>query len=641
MANDHHQSAFDEDQFDRYDTVDSPITDTVDPNRTGLVGDIGRLIDEIRINLAASKLDDNVAVGEDRALNGTGNWAAVPHEQLYSSVHTNNNPSEAYSLAKEWTDLGNMMAENSRVMDATIRSTESGWQGPAAEVARQATLKLATWGGDAAQTSQYMGTRIADQGLAAERAKATMPEPKNFDYEKMLRDGFASGGLAGFAQAVVDVQAASAASRSAHQQAVQVMSDMEAQSRDVDETTPRFVRPPEVTDGGTEGTSMSALQRPSAPLAAQIPGTPTLPNAPSLPNAAGVDPGGAVAAAPGGVGAAGLPGGTGGAGGTGAAFAGGTVLPGGSMPGGPVVPGGAGVPGGVGMPGGFSIPDGSVPGAGDVGSSFSTGGVPGGTSSQQRGGGSYTPPNMTVPDIDFGTGTAGYTPPNLGGHTGGTNFGGTGFKPDTPDFSNFLPPGVTTGRGGSTGRDTGSPGYVPPRLPTGINPATGLPYTPDEIRRGVPSFGGGNTGGNIPSGRVPGVAGLPGGGFPGGGGGGFSGGGAGGFGGGGAGAAGAGGGFGRGGGLAGPGSYAGAYAAEQAATARGAAGFGPGGQTGANGAPGAGAPGAGGRGSGGGEDKEHRNKYATNEKIIDEPGRMVPTVIGEKSAKQLKEEQPG
>jgi hypothetical protein len=45
--------------------------------------------------------------------------------------------------------------------------------------------------------------------------------------------------------------------------------------------------------------------------------------------------------------------------------------------------------------------------------------------------------------------------------------------------------------------------------------------------------------------------------------------------------------------------------------------------------------------SGGDEDKEHTNKYAANEKVVEEPGRMVPNVIGGKSAKQLRDEQDG
>jgi hypothetical protein len=573
MATDHHQDSFDQDKYDRYDTFDDPVLGDADPNRNGFFGDFSRLIDQIRVNNAASKLDDNVAVGEDRALTVTGNWAAVPHEELYASVHTNNNPAEAYALAREWTQLGNAMAENSRVMDETIRSTESGWTGPAAEVARQATLKLATWGGDAAQTSQYMGTRIADQGLAAETAKASMPEPVNFDYEQMLRQGFATGGLAGLSQAVVDVQAASAKARTAHAQAAQVMANMEAQSRSVDETTPRFVRPPEVTDSAATpvdgllrsqsmpaGTRTDATALASGQLAGRLrtdsAGVPA--NVPEMPDS------------------------------TAAAFAGaGAGAP--NVPGGmPSMPASASVPG---------VPDFSGMAAGI------TGGAPrGGTPS-------YTPPNLQAPDMpDIGTSTAGYTPSIPGGHVGGTTFGSPSYSGGTPDISGLLPPNVV---GGRAGRDSLPPTYTAPKLPGGgINPVTGLPYTPDEIRRGLPTSMRG---------------GMPGGG----GGAGFGGGGAGG---------GAYGAAGAGRGLPIGGSVGAVAAAEQAA-ARNAAGIV--GQNGAPGSPGMGGAPHGGAKGGGDNDKEHRNKYATNEKIVEEPGRMVPSVIGEKSAKQLKEEQAG
>jgi hypothetical protein len=601
MANDHHQSAFDDEQFDRYDTFDDPVVGDADALRNMGFGDLGRLIDKIRIDNAASKLDDNVAVGEDRALNGTGNWAAVPHEELYASVHENNNPAEAYSLAREWTQLGNMMAENSRVMDETIRSTESGWTGPAAEVARQATLKLATWGGDAAQTSQYMGTRIADQGLAAERAKTAMPEPKNFDYEKMLRDGFTTGGLAGLSQAVVDVQAASAQARSSHDQAAQVMAQMEAESKNVDQTTPRFVRPPEVTQGSTVDPRVDGLMRGQELMPAQrMNGLRRTQSDQVTPS--GFESGALAASS----GAPGVPGG----------------VPAGGIPGvpGSTTPSFAGAPGGVpgGVPGGGSFggqgtPDfaSMVPGA--------TGG-PGGQSALR--GQSYTPPNMTVPDIPNGsTFTSGYNP-NIPSSAGGGHLGGTSFRSPTGSFdpSTMLPPGITTGRGsGDTTRGNYPPGYSPSKIPGGINPITGMPYTPEEIRSGrgmpglrggMPGMPGGGGGGGMPSGFGGGAGGVGGG---------------------------AGGGFGRGG-IPGMGGSMGAVAAAEQAAARSASGM-LSGQNGAPGQPGGGAPGMGAGKGNGDDDKEHKNKYASNEKIFDEPGRMVPSVIGEKPAKQLKEEQ--
>ncbi|CAM4186606.1 hypothetical protein KIPE111705_44175 [Kibdelosporangium persicum] len=651
MADDRHHSGFDQDEFERYDTFDAPVSDQPAPVRNGLFGDLYRLFDQIKIDNAAKKLDDNVALGEDRVITDSGNWAAVPHRQLYESVHANNNPAEAYALAREWTDLGNTMAENSRAMDEVIRGTESGWQGAAAQMARESTLKLATWGGDAAQTSQYMGTRIADQGLAAERAKAAMPEPVEFDYRAMLEQGFTSGGLVGFMRAVQDVQVASEQSRAAHEQAVRVMTEMENESRSVDETTPRFVQPPDAT--ATDASPMHGLMmRPRGELIAENPVTPhetmstvadrSIMNMPrgqaGVPDlsVAGVDAG----AGAGGFGGAGGPGSTG-SGYPGGAYTGGGAYPGGAYPGG-AYPGGGGVPGG-GLPGGEGGPGGSgFPG------SYGGGGyqVPAASagSSPYTGPQSYTPPNIPIPDIpSTGTTTSGYTPPNIpvtgGNYPGDTTYRGPGYT--TPPNVNYTPPNVgytppngrytpgnnpypsanpnSSGNGYTPGNMP--PGYVPPKMPPTV-------FTPGAGDAAAPRLN--YSGGGIPTGGLPGggTGGLPGGGGTGGASGG----------------AGGGGftprGMGAGGaGFGGPGGAAGigAYAADEAAMRGNPNGAARPGMPGAAGAPGMGG-GMGAGGQRGEEDKEHRSKYATGEKIVEEPGRMVPLVIGEKSAKQRKEE---
>ncbi|MCT2585518.1 hypothetical protein [Actinophytocola gossypii] len=605
MAEDGRNSALDEDEFDRYDTFEDTIGDEVDPNRTGLGGAIGRLIDQIKIDLAAEKLDENVSIGQDRALTQTGNWAAVPHRQLYESVHTNNDPAAAYALAREWTDLGNMMAENSREMDAAIRETESGWQGTAAQAARTATLKLATWGGDAAQTSQYMGTRIAEQGLTAERAKAAMPEPVEFDYNAMLRDGFTRGGLPGFMMALNDVHVASERANSAHAHAAQVMATMETESRTVDESTPRFVRPPDPTNEATPLTMMR-LSEPVAPNAARSLAEP-------LANVAGehVTAGDAPLAAfnaPGGVNA--VPGGPGGPG----------SVPGGpgSVPGG--FPGGGYAPGGV--PGGPGQLPNQIPGGGYQPAAMPpVPELPGDQSAFRPQ--SYVPPNVQVPNMPHITGdtnVSGYTPPQIGNQPGGTPYtppnvnipGNPGqYQPGNP----YLPGGLPR-TGGDSQRNV--PNYVPPKVTPPTMPVIGGPGSP----------GGG------PGGRGPG--GFPG--IPGGGPGGVPGGGPGGAGGFGPRGTVPGGGFGEPTGAR-PGTAIGAVPAENAARG-GHLGAGRPGMPGTPGASGmgAGGMGAGAGGRGGDDDKEHRNKYATGEKIVEEPGRMVPQVIGEKSARQLREE---
>ncbi|MBP2322984.1 hypothetical protein JOF56_003369 [Kibdelosporangium banguiense] len=594
MAGDRHHSGFDQDEFERYDTFDAPVSETTDTGRDGLFGDLGRLIDQIRIDNAAKKLDENVSMGEDRVLNQSGNWASVPHQQLYESVHAGNDPAEAYALAREWTDLGNMMADNSRAMDEIIRGTESGWQGVAAQAARESTLKLATWGGDAAQTSQYMGTRIAEQGLTAERAKASMPEPVDFDWEQMLRQGFATGGLAGLTQAVQDVQAVSEKARSAHEQAVQVMVSMEGQSRSVDQTTPRFVVPPDATT--TDGDAVNGLMMRGV-SDATAGSAPTTASA-LLPLSSAGSP-------------AGVPGGQESF--QGSNFQGGNVQ-GGSSP-------------GSGFQGGSSSGGSGFQG----GSGFSGGAAPNfaGGAGFQPAAASFGPPANVPPNgPQTATTTSGFVPPGGTGFQGDTTYRPPNYQPP-PNFQQpnypgggYFPPGGGPYRpggqnkpGGTNNQGGGGPyapgdprsGYMPPR----IDPLTGEPYKPNMMPRPMPFAGG------------PGVPGVPGGG--GGTGGGFAPrGGAPGF-------------IEQQGGMRNPGFGAGAgvMAAEEAAMRGGNPGNpAAAGRPGAAGAPGMGMGGMGGGGQRGEEDKEHRSKYVTGEKVVDEPGRMAPPVIGDKTARK-------
>jgi hypothetical protein len=609
MAVDHHHSGFDPDEFERYDTFDAPVSDQTDPGRDGLFGDLGRLIDQIRVNNAANKLDENVSLGEDRVLNVSGNWASVPHKQLYESVHVNNDPAEAYALAREWTDLGNMMADNSRAMDEVIRGTESGWQGVAAQAARESTLKLATWGGDAAQTSQYMGTRIAEQGLTAERAKAAMPEPVEFDWEQMLRQGFATGGLAGLTRAVQDVNAVSEQARSAHEQAVQVMTNMETQSRSVDQTTPRFVIPPDATSGDSTAVNGLMSRRLDDSAAGGAPST-----------ASALVP---FSTASGSVGAPGGPEGFQSSGFTGGSA--GSGFQGGS--GGPQPSFDGAQPGVSGAQPNFG---GAQPGVGGQPSFGGAGYQPAAASGGQNTfTSSYMPPNIPVPDVpQTGTSTSGYVPPAGPGYQGDTNYRPPGYQP--PNFQQpntgypgqgYVPGGGPYNPGGgrnNTGNQSNNPGgpynpadprsgpgYMPPR----IDPLTGEPYRPGQGPRPMPFTGGGGGSGGSGGGS--------------GGGGGFGGprGGA---------------GFVEQGGMRQPGfaAGAGAMAAEEAAAMRGNQGA----AAGRAGAPGMGMGGMGGGGRGGEEDKEHRSKYVTGEKIVDEPGRMVPLVIGDKQSRKQADE---
>lgn len=183
----------------------------------------------------------------DRALVETQNWASRSHRELYDAVHIANDPGRVGQLADEWTKLGREMTEAADRMSEKLRSTESGWQGEAADAARAAIQKLADWSRDAGDSAGALAGRVSEQGRIMESAKAEMPEPVKGGEEIHARAAstFATGDLESFSQAMNDLHTNQERSSSAHEQAVRVMARMEESSRNVDGDTPRFAQPPD------------------------------------------------------------------------------------------------------------------------------------------------------------------------------------------------------------------------------------------------------------------------------------------------------------------------------------------------------------------------------------------------------------
>ncbi|MBB5922056.1 hypothetical protein FHR81_003108 [Actinoalloteichus hoggarensis] len=400
-------------------------------------------------------------------LTDTHNWSSYNHRTLYEAVHVDNDPGAAGELSSEWQQIASEISEAAQSMGDRLVAVEDGWTGSAATAARGAITQLAEWSNEASVTAADVGYKIAGQAQIMETARSAMPEPVEFDYEDILTRGFATGGLVGFAAAVVDVERKSAEANSAHEQAVAVMSTMESDSRGIDQETPQFSPPPNPIRGTmtAAGTAPMGLMGELSPMQQGTPaGVPEL----DTQLASGGMPGG-----PGGV--PGMPGGPGG-------------VPG--MPGGPGgIPGGpGGVPGGPG-----AIPD--IPGgAGGPGGANGFGGPGGGGAPSTLGG---TPPNLAPaasmpdtsnfrPNVPGGTGMNPAAIPNI---PGGGGAGGVGGMPSIGGFGGGTPPPIT------------------PQSAPRISPQ-GMPDIPDIPGANRP---GGGTGGGIPgSGSIPGIGGVPG-----------------------------------------------------------------------------------------------------------------------------------
>ncbi|MBB5960294.1 hypothetical protein FHS29_006917 [Saccharothrix tamanrassetensis] len=398
----------------------------------------------------------------DLVLTDTQNWASRSHRELYDAVHDNNDPGQTGEIGAEWGQFGTELTESARVISERVAATETGWTGEAADGARTAIKLLADWVTDTAATAVEVGKRVADQSQIMENARASMPEPVEFDWDQAT-DTFTSGGLQGFAGSAADVQAANDQARAAHEQAVAVMTTMENESRTVDGTTPRFTPPFNPVTGRAE-----ELQ----PMMSAAAGAPTLGDAQqaSVPSGAGgttVTSGhqaqtAATPATP-----AYTPPGSGGGGH-------------GSGSGTPVIPA-------------AHRPEGTTAAA---------------AAAQVPVANKYTPPSYTPPP------GSGYTPPGSGYLPPGYLPPGGGSGKQQPPPYKPAPPGTVAPKPQSGY----GPGKLPPYIPAGspgTPPVPGLnaPGTPGSGANRLPGGGGGFPGG--------GFGGGGGGGFGGGGGGGF------------------------------------------------------------------------------------------------------------------------
>lgn len=518
----------------------------------------------------------------DPVLTETQNWASRSHRELYEAVHNNNDPGQTGEIGAEWGQFGTELTESARVINERVALSESGWTGDAADAARAAIRMLADWVTETAATAVEVGKRVQDQSQIMQNARASMPEPVEFDWDQATGT-FTAGGISGLANSAADVQAANEHARALHEHAVTVMTTMERESRAVDQTTPLFSPPFNPVTGRTEEPKLAAVMATS--------GAPTLGEATTVAASAGT------ATAPSSYQAqasqpmqAGQP----------------------AQPDQPVRPAQTAYAPQAAPQTLFSRSVATPAAVQQTGAAAQYGAPaayrPEGTTAaaaaaQVPVANPYTPPGYTPPS------NSGYTPPSY-----------------TPPGNGYTPP---------------SSGYVPPYQPANPNtvPRQGGGTLPPGVK--PPAYVPAGSPGTPPVPGTPGTAGrVPTGGMPGGfGGGGFgptgSGSGAGGFGGGGGfgptGSGGAGGAGGAGGGLAAGGSTA---STGQGGVPRGPVpgGFGPG-AAGAAASPFAagGAPmGAGAPTNGQGEDKEHRAAaYIKGEDIFEVPGEnLPPSVIG-------------
>ncbi|WP_410595164.1 hypothetical protein [Amycolatopsis sp. lyj-23] len=202
------------------------------------------------------------------------NYANSPHEVLYDMVHKDLDIEGINNRSRVANVYGNWLADASNQFRDAATAAGGSWQGPAAE---QANTFFQSTAGHTEQTGdamQLVSNHYSQQSAAAHYAKTNMPEPTGFDQQAEIdkaRRQYESGDLVGMNSTMDGIQAKQQQADAAHQQAVQVLQNLDSTYHETASTQPTYTPPPQLGQG--DSTSASGFHGTSS---AGFTGAPTI-----------------------------------------------------------------------------------------------------------------------------------------------------------------------------------------------------------------------------------------------------------------------------------------------------------------------------------------------------------------------------
>ncbi|MGW5720704.1 hypothetical protein ACWEVP_31340 [Amycolatopsis sp. NPDC003865] len=188
------------------------------------------------------------------------NYANRPHEALYDMVHKDLDIEGINERSHVTNVYGNWLADASNQFRDAATAAGGSWQGPAAE---QANGFFQTTAGHTEQTGnamQLMSNHYSQQSAAAHYAKTNMPEPTGFDQQAELdkaKQQYNSGNLIGMSSTMAGIQVKQQQADAAHQQAVQVLQNLDGTYHETASSQPTYAPPPQLGNG--DSTSVSGF----------------------------------------------------------------------------------------------------------------------------------------------------------------------------------------------------------------------------------------------------------------------------------------------------------------------------------------------------------------------------------------------
>ncbi|WP_020662703.1 hypothetical protein [Amycolatopsis benzoatilytica] len=190
------------------------------------------------------------------------NYASFSHEDLHKMVNHGLDFDGINERSRVTNTYGNWLADASNQFRDAATTAGAEWQGAAAEQAHSFFQSTAEHTEQTGNAMQLVSNRYSQQSAAADYAHRNMPEPTGFNQQAEIdkatqayQDGNPIQGATAMANVAVKQQAADAA----HQQAVQVMHNLDQTYHETSTTQPVYAPPPQMNSDSTTASSAAPV----------------------------------------------------------------------------------------------------------------------------------------------------------------------------------------------------------------------------------------------------------------------------------------------------------------------------------------------------------------------------------------------
>ncbi len=178
------------------------------------------------------------------------NYSAHRHEDLKKFVE----PITAENItiySDTYHDLYNTFQRMSDVLRESVGKSQHDWEGGAADSAHGYFTSLSEWANGNSENARMASDVISSEAEAATRAKNSMPEPIPFSMDQEMKN-WGSNPFSIHEEITKTIEK-QAQSRQAHDEAVQVMAQYDADLQDAGNKQPVFAEPPKFSSSGGAG----------------------------------------------------------------------------------------------------------------------------------------------------------------------------------------------------------------------------------------------------------------------------------------------------------------------------------------------------------------------------------------------------